>query len=185
MEIVICTEDGIAVSGKGVDLEVLGLIKNEASRLKPWLDKDTEAEELLRAAENVQRQLLMAAACACAKTVEHLVKEGEKRPRVAIETAKAWVRGEVTLQEVNAAAENAADAARAYNGHAAWAAAYAAWAAAYAASYDARAADAVDAVSVAATYDDAYAARHTDQSLIAIVRSIIKLPDVLWGELIC
>ena len=51
---------------------------------------------------------------------------GEDRPRLAIETAEAWCRGEVTIEEVRAAADAA------YAAHAAgYAAAYAADTAAY------------------------------------------------------
>jgi hypothetical protein len=41
------------------------------------------------------------------------VPPGEERPRVAIETAEAWCRGEATIEEVRKASRNAADAAAA------------------------------------------------------------------------
>src|SRR5512146_3236078 len=123
------------------------------------------------------RKELVLAACACAETALKYVKAGEERPRVAIETARKWVRGEATLEEVRTAAyaANAADAADA--------AAYAAYAAAYdAAAY--AAAYAADAAAYAAAYDAAaYAAARREESRLAslkqcadIVRSMIQLP---------
>jgi hypothetical protein len=44
------------------------------------------------------------AACDCARTALRYVPGGEDRPRLAIETAEAWCRGEATEQEVCAAA---------------------------------------------------------------------------------
>ena len=85
---------------------------------------------------------LVLTACACARTVLHLVRAGEDRPRIAIETTEQWARGEngVTLADV-----------RAY-------AAYAAYAAAYAAYASADAADASASASAYAAADSAYAA---------------------------
>ena len=52
------------------------------------------------------RRRLVLAACACARLVLHLVPDGEDRPRVAIETAERWARGEngVSLDDVRRAA---------------------------------------------------------------------------------
>jgi hypothetical protein len=38
------------------------------------------------------------------------VPKGEDRPRIAIETAEAWTRGETTLKQVESAAHDAYDA---------------------------------------------------------------------------
>ena len=82
------------------------------------------------------------AMCACAETALQYVPKGEDRPRIAIETARRYVRGLATDAELVAARDAAwvaaGDAARA----AAWAAARddagdAAWAAAQAAARDA------------------------------------------------
>ena len=104
------------------------------------------------------RREVVLAACACAETALKYVKAGEERPRIAIETARKWTRGEANLDEVRAAA--AAYAAYAAD------AAYAAYAASAAAA----------AYAASAAY---YAARRRrDESLkqsAAIVRSIIKL----------
>jgi hypothetical protein len=113
--------------------------------------------------ESEARKKLVAAACDCAELALKYAKEGEERPRVAIETARKWIKGEATIAEVRSAAESAyaadaADAAAdaavsasAYAAHATYAAAdaaasayaaYAAYAAADAAAYVAHAADA-------------------------------------------
>lgn len=91
----------------------------------------------LAAKAGVDRRRLVLAACACARLALVHVPPGEERPRVAIETAEAWCRGEATIEEVRKASRNA-DAA-----YAAYVAADAAADAAYAyAAADAAAADA-------------------------------------------
>ena len=94
---------------------------------------------LLRQPDMVDRKTLVLCACACARTALQYVIEGEDRPRIAIETAEAWTRGEAAISDVRAAAA-AAYAAAAYAAYAA--AAYAAYAAAYAAAARAAYADA-------------------------------------------
>ena len=42
----------------------------------------------------VNQKLLVLAACDCAETALKYVPKGEDRPRKAIETARAWCRGE-------------------------------------------------------------------------------------------
>jgi len=69
----------------------------------------------------VKREDVVLAACACARSALVHVPAGEDCPRVAIETAERWARGEATLHEVRAAA-GAAEAS-------AWAAEAAAWSA--------------------------------------------------------
>ena len=132
--------------------------------------------------DDVDRRLLVRAACACARTVLPYVPVGEDRPRLAIEMAERWCDGRATIVEVrtaayaaakaaNAAANAAADAAYAAAdaaaanaanaaANAANAAADAAYAAAYAATADAVAADAAYAAAAYAAYaaDASYAA---------------------------
>ena len=91
-----------------------------------------------------ERRLVVSAACACAETALRFVPAGEDRPRIAIETARRWTRGEATLDDVRAAADAAYDADCA-----------AASAAAYAA-YDADS-PAVFASAAAVAYAGAYA----------------------------
>ena len=128
----------------------------------------TDARWMLRAvADVVDRPRLVLAACACARTVLGRVPEGEDRPRVAIETAERWARGEAAIEEVQIAARAAyaADAA-AYAAYAAYAAAdAAAYAAAHAAAHAAYAADDERAEHLA--------------TLAAIVREAIPLDTVL------
>ena len=57
------------------------------------------------------RQELVLAACECARLSLVHVRKGELRPLKAIETAEAWARGEVPLEDVRSAAAYAADAA--------------------------------------------------------------------------
>ncbi len=77
-------------------------------------------------------RLLASWAAACAEHVLHLfesVQPADPRPRQAIEQARAWVRGEITMSEARAAAGHANAAARALSGaarHAAYAAGQAA-----------------------------------------------------------
>jgi hypothetical protein len=95
------------------------------------------------------KRLTVTLACGYARHTLHIHEDKypeDKRPRKAIETAEAWLKGEATEQECRDAA-NAADAA-------AYAAAYAADAAAYAA-------DAADAAAYAARA--AYAAERAWQ----------------------
>ena len=138
---------------------------------------------------DVDRKLLVMAACGCARTALKYIPDGEDRPRIAIETAEAWTRGEATIDQVrsaaNAAASYAASHAADAASYAADAATYVAQAAADAATYAAQAADAasyaasyaaashaVYAASYAASYAAAsYAAARKDMA--AIVRKII------------
>ena len=95
---------------------------------------------------DADRKRFVLATCGCARLSLHLAPDGEDRPRIAIETAEAWARGDgPTLDDVRGsaysatyAAYTAADAANA----AAYAASYAACAA-HAAAYAAYAANAV------------------------------------------
>lgn len=76
--------------------------------------------------------LLASWAVACAEHVLHLfeqAKPSDSRPRHAIEQARAWVRGEITMSQARAAAGHAMAAARDLSGaarHAAYAAGQAA-----------------------------------------------------------
>ena len=114
-------------------------------------------------------------AIAFAETCLGKVKEGEDRPRLAIEAAKAWLENPT---EENRA--DAADAAYAADAAAAGANAYAA--AAYAANFDAYAAAGAAGVAAGAAYaaayaadaDAAYAAAYAAQC--GMIRSAIKNP---------
>ncbi len=106
----------------------------------------------LAARAEVDRRLVVLAACECARLALPYVPSGEDRPRAAIETAERWTRGEATMAEVRGAAAYA------------YAAAYAAYAAAYAAD---AAAYAADAAAYAAA---AYARTRALRKCAAIVR---------------
>jgi hypothetical protein len=101
----------------------------------------------------VDRRAIVRAACACARTVLHLVPEGEERPLSAIETAEAWCDGRATTEQVRYAR-------------------LAASAAAYAAYADADA-DAVYAADAAAAYADADADADASAERTRLVRELI------------
>jgi hypothetical protein len=104
------------------------------------------------------RKAIVLAGCACARTALKYIPEGEDRPRVAIETAEAWARGEATIAQVRAARDGA------------WAARGEFWRK----WIDAAAADAADAA--------AYAARAKARREMAdIVRQHITMPVVGMG----
>ena len=115
-------------------------------------------------------------AIAFAETCLGKVKEGEDRPRLAIEAAKAWL--ENPTEENRAAAYAAAYAAYAAAYAAAAAAAYASDAAAYASDAAAASADAAAAAYAAyaadAAADAAYA--DADAAQCGMIRSAIKNP---------
>ena len=98
---------------------------------------------------DVDRKLLVKAACACARQALVRVPAGEKRPRIAIETAEQWTEDMATLREVSRATVAAYTAA-----HEAYTAAHEAYVAdaaraAYAASSCYAAAHAANSVSYA------------------------------------
>ena len=136
---------------------------------------------------DVDRRLLVRAACACARTVLPYVPVGEDRPHRAIELAEAWCNGRATIVEVRTAAY-AADADAAYAANAAAYAAYAAYAAAdaaadaayaaYAAAAYAAYADAANAAYAAAYSANAYAARSKAHlEMCVLVRALIPCPS--------
>jgi hypothetical protein len=96
----------------------------------------------LAAKAGIDRKQLVMAACATAREALQFVPAGENRPRIAIETAEAWCRGEATIEQVREARLNAYAAAAA----AADAAAYAADAADAAAARAKRRQEIADAV---------------------------------------
>ena len=81
-----------------------------------WAECERADWMLWLAGRVVAREPVVLAACACARTALRYVLAGEDRPRVAIEMAERWARGEATIAEVRsaAAAAYAADAADAY-----------------------------------------------------------------------
>jgi hypothetical protein len=101
------------------------------------------------AAKLLPRKSVVRAACACARTALRYVPAGEDRPRVAIETAERWTRGEATIAEVRSAA------------HAASVSAYAASVSAYAAYASAVSVSVSVSVSAYAADATAYAADAT------------------------
>jgi hypothetical protein len=125
----------------------------------------------LAARVGIDRRLIVGAACDCAEPALKHVPDGEDRPRLAIETARAWCRGEAGLEEVRVAADDAEAAALAAD--------YAAALSADATYADAHAADA--AYSAAHAADAPYAAALAAASLAQgadLVRARIPWPTV-------
>ena len=56
-------------------------------------------------------KLFVEVACRIARTVLHLIPDGEDRPRKAIEAAEGWLDGKVTAEEVDAAWASASEGA--------------------------------------------------------------------------
>jgi len=135
---------------------------NDKDSKEAWASCERGEWLLWIAAElSVDRKLIVLAACDCAEQSLYLIPE-EERPKMAIETARAWTRGEVSLGELETAyvAANAVANAAAAVANAAAAAAYSAASAASAddaAAYSAAAAAAYSAASAAASADDAAA----------------------------
>jgi hypothetical protein len=96
---------------------------------------------------SISRQQLVYAACQVARLVLPFVKQGEERPRIAIETAEKWCKGKATIKEVEKAASTAA-----INANAAFGAAYAAYAASHSVADASYAAAAAASVSYVAGY---------------------------------
>jgi hypothetical protein len=142
----------------------------------------------LAARAGVDRRDLVRASCAVARRALQHVPEGESRPRIAIETAEAWARREVTIAAVRGAAADAADAAAAYASAATYASAAAAAAAAaadaaaaYASAAADAAADAADAAYAAADAADAADAARANslRDAAAIVREYFPVHVIL------
>jgi hypothetical protein len=115
------------------------------------------------------RKIVVLAACDCAELSLKHVPEGEDRPRKAIETARAWVRGEATLAQLKKAS-CAASAAAASAAYAASCAAYAASCAAACAAYEA--------------YAAAYAAYAAREDMLKQCAKLIRqrIPRIVIGK---
>ena len=146
----------------------------------------------LAARAGVDRRDLVRASCAVARRALQHVPEGESRPRIAIETAEAWARREVTIAAVRDAAAAADDAAAAaadvrddaaaatYASAAAAASADAAAAYASAAAYAAADASAAAYAAADAAVDAAYAAyANSLRYAAAIVREYFPFHAIL------
>ena len=137
-----------------------------------------------------KRKVLVTIACECARLVLDIFENrypDDKRARKAIETAEAWVRGEVGTQaliDARSAAISAAYSAAAYSAaYAAYAAAYtapeaAAYAAYSAADYhtDAAYVAAAYATDAASTYDAAVRANMRARCVAIIKKHYPTLP---------
>jgi hypothetical protein len=141
--------------------------------------------------------LLALWAATCAEHVLHLFEEAQpsdSRPRHAIEQARAWTRGEITMSEARAAAGHAMAAARDLSG-AARHAAYAAGQAAAVAHELGAAAYAIKAAQAAAPEDERKQAgrqecRWQREQLPDEIRELVlddqrRRNDVCWSVFTC
>lgn len=153
-----------------------GAIKwvNGRSLRKCWQVAD-RADWMLWLAANVEvdRKALVMAACDCAEMALNYVPKGEGRPRIAIETARAWCGGDATIEQVRKAAFAARAAA--FAAYAAADAARAVAAAAFAAHAVAFAAYAAHAADAAAYAADAVAGKATHKKLCRLIRKRIPV----------
>jgi hypothetical protein len=150
--------------------------------------------------ESISRQQLVYTACQVARLVLHLVEKGEDRPRVAIETAERWCKGEAIIEEVKKVAGAAyigySSAYAAYNA-AAYAVATYIGISAYDAAVSAASAAADAALSIyVANYianNDVYVTAHAaaianidknkmEKQTANIVRSYLPIPTQLINE---
>lgn len=68
----------------------------------------------LAAKADVDRKTIVTIACLCARRALKYVKQGDKRPLVAIKTAEAWVAGKAMIKQVRAASYASYTAATSY-----------------------------------------------------------------------
>jgi hypothetical protein len=105
----------VKICSMGACTSALGWIDDlpDLSPKQLWVSCSEPAWMLwLAGRANVDLKLLVLIACDCARSVLHLVPDGEHRPRLAIEAAEAWCRGESTREQVLAASwASSADAA--------------------------------------------------------------------------
>jgi len=116
---------------------------------------------------DIDRKLLVLAACDCAETALQYVPEGEARPAKAIQTSRNWCNGTATMKDCCKAAAAAYIAAAAAYTAAAYAAAAAYTTAAYAADAAAAAAYTTAAYAADVAAVAAYAADTADVAAYA------------------
>lgn len=150
---------------------------------------------------DAHHDLLALWAAACAEHVLHLFESAEPedgRPRQAIEQARAWARGEVTMTQARAAGGHAMSAARDLRGaprHAAFAAGQAAVVAHVAAHELGAAAYGIKAARAAAPHGDSESAGRREcqwqrDQLPAAIRELVLddqrlRNDICWSVFDC
>ena len=78
--------------------------------LAAWVMDQSEAQLALKYLAKWDRKLGVWCAVACAETALGYISADEKRPRIALETARAWVRGKAFAGRVRAVGRNAMEA---------------------------------------------------------------------------
>jgi len=165
--------------------DAVAWVGERRSLQKAW-DECPRGDWLLwyAARAGADHKTVVMAACACARLSLVHVPDGEDRPRLAIEAAEAWGRGDVGLDVVRAAAADAYAYAYAYadalsaasSAYAAADAAYAAYAA-YADAY--AAADAAAYAAAYAAYAYAYAYADADADAAADAATLAECADIV------
>lgn len=84
-------------------------IRSHKTWLSAWEGPYCRANDMMYVATDagVDPKLVVSTVCACARTALHLVPTGEDRPRIAIETAESWTRGEANLAQAQSATSHA------------------------------------------------------------------------------
>jgi len=123
-ELLYCDESGGSAKMVTALAELLRQVAHDGSPSRAWRNehaKDGNIHELWAAAADAEvlvrvaglaadPKALVLAACACARMVLPLVPEGDGRPRLAVEAAEAWARGEVSSSDARRASDAAFDA---------------------------------------------------------------------------
>ena len=147
-----------------------------------WWETEQDPEVIIKFLCSVDQKLGTKAACVCARwSIERFwTDKTDTRPIDCVNVTERWLRGEATIDEVNAAA-NAAYYAAYYAAYAAANAANAAYAA-YAAANAANAAYAANAARYAAAYAVNAVNAAARLELCKEIRKVIELPSVrlLW-----
>lgn len=118
-----------AMAKLGACNEAIAFVEKSKKRTAKAIWYDCERGDWmlwLASKAHVDRKIVVAKACLYARQSLRFVRAGEDRPRLAIEAADRWTRGEATIEEVIEARNAAAAANAAYAANVAYAAAYAA-----------------------------------------------------------
>lgn len=74
---------------------------NKIGWVEIWEGANDDAAAMIYSCRRVDRRRVALAVCDCAETTLPLVTPGEYRPRNAIETTRAWARGDAAIQDAS------------------------------------------------------------------------------------
>jgi len=98
-------------SARGSLVEVPEL-EGAGTLFEAWEGDSANASSMMDWCEKADHRRLTAMACDIAESVLKYIPDGEERPRRAIETTRAWLRGEASRDAVNDAEDGACEAIR-------------------------------------------------------------------------